>query len=66
MTIRKIRESKGLTQKALAKLLNVTRSSVAMWEKGESLPRADKLPMLAEVLQCSIDDLFTHERGERG
>ena len=48
----------GLTQKELGALIGATGSAVAMWETGRRFPRADKLPELARVLGCSIDDLF--------
>jgi len=47
-----------LTQTQLAMLLNIKQSTVAKWETSESLPRADKLPELARILGCSIDELF--------
>lgn len=52
------RELVGLTQNDLAVKLGVDRSTVAKWETGEAFPRADKLPQLAEILGCKIDDLF--------
>ena len=58
MNIKEKRMSKGMTQEELGTRLNVTRSTVAMWENGESMPRADKLPELAKILQCDISDLF--------
>lgn len=58
MTIKEYRESARLTQSALAGKLGVTRTAVAMWETGESLPRASLLPQIADLLNCSIDDLF--------
>ena len=58
MFIKEKRESKDLTQDALGKLIGVNRSTRAMWETGEAMPRADKLPELARVLGCSIDELF--------
>lgn len=48
----------GLTQTAISEALKIDRSTVAKWESGEANPRADKLPALAELLGCSIDDLF--------
>lgn len=42
----------------LAKLMETTQAAVAMWETGARMPRADKLPKLAEVLGCSVADLF--------
>lgn len=56
--IKALRENAGLSQPALAKRLGVGQSTVAMWENGTNSPRADKFPLLAEILNCSIDDLF--------
>lgn len=58
MNIKNKRESKNLTQEELGQILGVNRSTVAMWETGEAFPRADKLPTLAKVLDCNIEDLF--------
>ena len=58
INIKWMREQKGMTQVHLAQYLGIGQSTVAMWESGESMPRADKLPELARVLGCSIDDLF--------
>jgi transcriptional regulator with XRE-family HTH domain len=58
MNIKEKRTAKGLTQEQLAKLVNTDRSTVAKWETGGSLPRADKLPTLATVLDCSVDELL--------
>ncbi|MBQ4160582.1 MAG: helix-turn-helix transcriptional regulator [Clostridia bacterium] len=58
MNIRDLRESAGLTQGGLAMELGVGQSTVAMWENGTNVPRASLLPKLAEVLHCSIDDLY--------
>lgn len=58
MKIKQLRESKKYNQNDLAEALGVDRSAVAKWESGEVLPRTDKLPKLAEVLGCSIDELF--------
>ena len=58
MNIKKKRESRGLTQNQIGKVLKVNRSTVAMWESGKSKPRADLIPKLAAVLGCSIEELF--------
>lgn len=58
MQIKELRESLKLTQEDVAKKLKVKRTTVSMWETGEAFPRADKLPQLAEILGCKIDDLF--------
>lgn len=58
MGIKQKRETKGLTQEELGKMLNVNRTTVAMWETGAAMPRAEKLPKIAEALGCKIEDLF--------
>lgn len=56
--LKEVREKANLTQEQLANLINVDRSTITKWETGEASPRSDKLPMLAKVLDCWIDDLF--------
>jgi transcriptional regulator with XRE-family HTH domain len=51
----------NLTQDELAERLKISRTTVTMWETGEAMPRADKLPELAKILGCTIDDLFKSE-----
>lgn len=36
-----------------------SENSVWNWERGMTAPRVDQLGHLAEVLGCSIEDLFT-------
>ena len=64
VNIKKAREKAGLTQQDLANELGVGQSTVAMWETQNSLPRTDKLPMLAKILGCTIDELLKKEEGE--
>ena len=56
--IRELRQKKELSQEELARLLGVDRSSVAKWETGNNLPRAEKLMMLATIFGCSLDELL--------
>ena len=57
-TLKDLRTKANISQVELAEKIGVTQSAVAMWETGEAIPRADKLPVLAEILGCSISDLF--------
>ena len=61
MGIKKIREDKGLSQQGLADEIGVKRSTVAMWETGQALPRPDKLLKMAQMFGCSIEDLMKKE-----
>ena len=60
--IKRIRGSKGLSQCEVANSLDVSQQAVAKWEAGEAMPRADKLPEIARVLDCEVSDLFEKER----
>lgn len=53
-----LRHKKGLTQEALAIKLNVTRQTISKWEKGISVPDAEMLVQLAEILEVSISQLL--------
>lgn len=44
--------------------LGVSASSVAKWETTNTCPRAELLPALADLLHCSIDDLFGRGKEE--
>ena len=56
--LRYLRNNTGLSQLQFAQLINVSQQAVTKWETGEALPRADKLPEIAKILHCSIEDLF--------
>lgn len=61
LTIKDLRVSKNLTQEDVAGEIGVSRSTVAMWETENSLPRAETLIKLAKLFDCSVDDLLTTE-----
>lgn len=61
--IRSLREAAGLTQVELAAELGYQSSSiVTMWESGDRRVPSDKLPQLARILGCTINDLFDDEK----
>ena len=59
--IERQRRKQNITQTELAKKLSVSQANISQWEKGEVLPRADKLPAIAKALGCSIDELFDND-----
>ena len=58
MKIKERREAANLRQKQVAECMGVLQSAVSNWETEVALPKARQLPLLAQVLGCSIDDLF--------
>lgn len=62
--LKAMRRRAGITVAQLAERLSVTRATIYFWEQGRYLPNAGLLPELAEILGCSIDDLFTDPNEE--
>ena len=58
-TIKRIRTEKGLSQKALAEKMYVTRSTVARWETGDRLPDAVMIARLSDVLGVDVSVLLS-------
>ena len=53
-----LRKAKGLTQKELAELLNVSDKAVSRWERDESAPDITLIPVLAELFDVTCDELL--------
>lgn len=47
----------GLTQTQLAEAIGCKQKDVSRWEAGTVEPKALTLKKMAQVLQCSMDDL---------
>ena len=60
--IKGLRERAGLTQAQLAEKIGASQSAVALWETGARMPRSNKLQKLAEVLECTVADLFDNAK----
>ena len=58
MNFKIMREKSGLKQEDVAKIFGVSRTAVAMWETGKSLPRAELLPLIAQTYGCEISELL--------
>ena len=59
--IQKERKKQRLTQSDLAEKLNVTDRAISKWENGNCLPDVGTMPELCEILNISINDLFSGE-----
>ena len=59
------RREKGMTQSAVAEILNVSFQAVSLWERGETTPDIDKLEDISRLYQVSLDWLLTGKEQER-
>ena len=50
-----------MSQYGLARRLGVTKVAVSRWENGAAMPTADKLPTIAALLECEVNDLYDDE-----
>ena len=57
-SIKHFRDAAGMTQMELAEKINVSPSTVGMWEIGTNKPRAEKLIQLAKLFGCTVDELL--------
>lgn len=54
----KYRTRKSITQAELAKQLGVTPNCVTQWESGARRPNVVMLKKLAQLLECTADELL--------
>ncbi len=55
------RKRKGLSQADAADKLNVSRQAISRWETGTGSPDINSLPLISELYDISIDELFGYE-----
>ena len=56
--IAELRKKQGLTQQQLADKLNLSNKTISKWESGSGSPDVSNLPVLAEALGISVDELL--------
>ena len=56
--IKRYRKEKGYSQEEMAVKLHVARQTVSKWENGRSVPDAEVLIRIAEILDVSVHDLL--------
>lgn len=62
--LQKLRAQAGLSQDALAELLDVSRQAVSKWERDEAMPEAEKLVRISRQFGVSTDYLLLEELEE--
>lgn len=56
--LKTLRKQKGFSQEELATRLHVVRQTISKWEKNLSVPDADTLIRLAEILEVPVSKLL--------
>lgn len=56
--IAKLRKNKKLTQKQLAECIEVSESTIAMYETGKRIPPLNKAKKIADFFEVTIESIF--------
>ena len=59
MSFRELRVRAGLSVAQVMSALNVSDAAVYMWETGATKPSTKRLLQIAELYNCTIDELLT-------
>ena len=59
--LRALREAAGLSQRELARQLNVHYSNISFWESGAVPPRSEVLSTMANILGVRVEQLLGEE-----
>lgn len=60
--ISECRKQKGLTQEQVAEVLGVSNRTISKWENGNCMPDYSVLPLLAQTLDITINELLSGEK----
>ena len=63
--LKQLRKDKQLSQEELAEILDVSRQAVSKWEQGIGYPEVEKLLLLSNKLNVSLDYLMATERSQQ-
>lgn len=59
--LKQIRKEKNISQEELAEILDVSRQAVSKWEQGIGYPEMEKILLLSQKLNISLDYLMLGE-----
>lgn len=59
INLKNIRLRTGLSQECFAERVGVSRQTVVNWERGKSLPSADKITHIIKEFSLSLEDIFS-------
>ena len=62
--IKTLRKDKGMTQRELSEMLNVTDRAVSKWERGLGCPDVSLLTSLSEIFSVDIESIIEGDMEE--
>lgn len=63
--IQKYRKDLDLSQEELGQKLLVSRQTISLWEKDQTVPTIDNLMRLSEIFEISVDEILNSENKEQ-
>lgn len=61
MSFLSARKKAGLSQIAVGEKLGVAAAAVCQWETGKTYPDSRRLPEIAKLYGCTVDELLTED-----
>lgn len=58
------RKKAGLTQEDVGRAFNISSAAVCQWENGKTVPDARRLPQIAKLYGCTVDELLAEDAQE--
>lgn len=62
MNIQELRRRHDVTQEELAEKLDVSRQTIAKWERGESAPDINSCIRIADLFNVTVDELINYDQ----
>lgn len=62
ISLESARVNAEMTQAEIANIMNVDRSTIRRWERGEKIPNYDESKKLSEVYEIPLDNIFFGKR----
>lgn len=59
-----LRKQQNWSQEELAYKLDVSRQTISKWESGQNMPEIEKLLLLSEIFNVSINFLIKNDENE--
>lgn len=57
ITLEAARVNVGLKQSEAAELIGVNKKTLSSWERGKSVPKSDKIPIICAVYKRHYDEI---------